>query len=48
MVSGFDETTERVRLVLPTPHRLPVDAQSERGIGVAHFIHDDPESSPSA
>lgn len=37
----FDKGTQSHLLILPTPHRLAVDTQCERGIGVAHLVHDD-------
>jgi hypothetical protein len=37
----LDERTESSLLILPTPHRLPVDARRERGVRLAHLVHDD-------
>ncbi len=39
--STFDKGTQSHLLILPTPHRLAVDTQSERRVGVAHLVHDD-------
>ncbi len=39
--SAIYQTAQRDLLVLPTPHRLAVDAQSECRIGMAHLVHDD-------
>lgn len=35
-----DEGSESLDLLVSSSHRLPVDAQCERGVGVAHFVHD--------
>src|SRR5213075_3064909 len=39
--TGADEGAERLLLALTTTHRLSIDPQRQRWIGVAHFSHDD-------